>query len=92
MATIDQLQIEINANSRGAEKAVDELISKLHGLNNALNLNFGDNLTSSLHNLSDSLLSVRDSVNEIDVGRLKDVAGALRSLCSSAGRASRCSR
>ena len=82
MATIDQLQIEINANASSAERAVDNLISKLHGLNNALNLKFGENLTSSLHNLSDSLQTVSDAVNSIDVGRMKDVSGALRSLAT----------
>ena len=86
MPDINDIAIELNGSSKTAQNAVDKLIKKLYSLQDAMNIKFGSELTSSLNSLNAGLGNLGRTINNIDAKKVRDVGSALRNLSKNTGR------
>lgn len=77
MADLDKLQIELEAESKKADSAIDSLIEKLSGLKQALEFDIGD---SGITSFTKSVGELSETIQKIDTARLDGVVKGVEKI------------
>lgn len=87
MANLDTLQVQITAATKVAENNIDSLVQKLNGLKVALSAGTDTKaMVGYVNSFSNSLLSLGQSIDTVDVNRLKAVNSAIKTLSDNMGK------
>ena len=87
MANLDTLQVQITAATKVAENNIDSLVQKLNGLKVALSAGtYTKAMVGYVNSFSNSLLSLGQSIDTVDVNRIKAVNSAIKTLSDNMGK------
>lgn len=79
-ATIDDLQIKLQGDSKSANKEIDTVIKNLQNLSTALG---GFKSVPGLQSVTKAFNEMKTATNGIDAGKIKSISSSIRSLTSS---------